>query len=193
MPPYYLAHVGAQAGNSPSPDAGTGAVEDYRLSSTATCTAGRADGDDDGDGGTGPIDMGYHYLGAYEGSGDTYIELVSFAAGKASSIVLTWETGAEIDNAGFVIFRAIKGARNHQQISDLIPAQGTPASGASYTFIDNKAMPHVTYEYWLTDINTGGNWSLTALSGPNYRLPNSGPLRCHPHVLLYRPRREVRG
>jgi len=160
--PYYLAHAGAQACDSPCIDAGTGTASDYGLDSMTTCTDGRED--------TGSIDMGYHYPAGYSGSGDTYIHLVSFTAKRhGSSVILTWETGAEIDNAGFLIYRAIAGTFDYQQIGDLIPAEGTPASGASYSFTDVNVELGVTYNYWLVDIETSGNW--TAHGPATARLP----------------------
>ncbi|HUT03243.1 MAG TPA: right-handed parallel beta-helix repeat-containing protein, partial [bacterium] len=158
---YYLAHTGPQAGNSPCVDAGLGELSDYDLGAgITTCTDGHEDGNDDGNGSTGPIDMGYHYEGEYTGSGNTYIELVSFTARPVgSSIVLTWETGAEIDNAGFVIYRAIAGTLDYQQISDLIAAEGSPSLGASYSFTDGNVERGVSYNYWLIDIETSGKWT----------------------------------
>jgi len=162
-PPHtcYLAHTGPQAGDSPCLDAGRGSTADYGIPSyRTTCTDGGADGDDDGDEGTGPIDMGYHYGDGYAGNGDTYIELVSFEArATGNQIVLTWETGAEIDNAGFVIYRTVGRSNDYKQLSDLIPANGSPASGASYRLIDSDVEPGVTYYYWLVDIDTSGEWT----------------------------------
>lgn len=157
---YYLAHTGAQAGDSPCLDAGCGDVADYGLAGTTTCTDGREDGDDDGDGGTGPIDMGYHYPEGYDGQGDTSINLTSFEARPAgSAILVTWETGAEIDNAGFVLFREIAGTQDYWMISDLIPSEGSASSGTSYIFTDAEVEPGITYNYWLVDIETSGNWT----------------------------------
>ena len=145
-------------------------VSDYGLERTTTCTDGREDGDDDGNGDTGPIDMGYHYPEGYDGEDDTYIELVSFEARADGSIImLTWETGTEIDNAGFVLFRTVPGARDVSQVSGLIAAEGTPASGASYTFTDGYIEPSTTYDYWLVDIETSGKW--TAHGPASARLP----------------------
>ena len=117
---------------------------------------------------TNRVDMGYHY----KYGGCTYIELVSFSARPVGSrIVLNWETGAEIDNAGFVVYRAIAGTFDYQQLSGLIPAQGTPTSGASYSFTDSDVEPGVSYDYWLVDIETSGKW--TAHGPATTRLPLS--------------------
>ncbi|HUT04418.1 MAG TPA: PQQ-binding-like beta-propeller repeat protein [bacterium] len=102
------------------------------------------------------VDMGYHY----EYHGCTYIELVSFEARPhGSSIVLRWQTGAEIDNAGFLIYRAIAGASDYVQVGDLIAAEGTAASGASYRFVDRNVEAGVSYDYWLVDVDTSGKWT----------------------------------
>ena len=182
--PYYLAHTGAQAANSPCVDAGSGSVSDYGLEGTTTCTDGREDGEDgndDGDPYTGPIDMGYHYPAkGYSGSGDTYIDLVSFTARPAgSSVVLDWETGAEIDNAGFVVYRAVAGTFDYEQISDLIAAEGAPASGASYSFIDRDVEPGVSYNYWLVDIDTSGKWTAHGPATARLSLRPVGPRGLH--------------
>jgi hypothetical protein len=166
---YYLAHVGPQAADSPCVDAGLGAVTDYGLSGTTTCTDGRADGDDDGSGNTGPIDMGYHYPAGYRGEGDTYIELVSFEARPGgSSILLSWETGAEIDNAGFVVYRTAGDGR-FSDVSGMVPAEGSVSSGASYSFSDRDVRRGVQYFYFLVDIDISGEW--TAHGPVSARLP----------------------
>jgi hypothetical protein len=66
----------------------------------------------------------------------------------------------EIDNAGFVMYRAIAGAHDYQQLGGLIPAQGTPAIGASYSFTDGDVEPGASYDYWLVDIDTSGKWTV---------------------------------
>ena len=115
---------------------------------------------------TNRVDMGYHYK--YHGC--TYIELISFEARpQGSGIVLTWETGAEIDNAGFVIYRAIMGTFDYQQVSDLIAAEGSPSVGASYSFTDSNVQAGITYNYYLVDIDTSGKW--TAHGPASARLP----------------------
>ena len=106
------------------------------------------DGDD--------VDMGYHYQ--YESN--TYIELASFEARSGiGTIILCWETGAEIDNEGFVLFRSMSRDGGFEAISDLIQANGTPASGSRYIFHDRHVRPGVEYTYYLVDIDTSGTWT----------------------------------
>ncbi len=89
---------------------------------------------------------------------NNYIRLESFEAhARGRNIVLTWETGAEIDNAGFLIYRYDGNER--KAISRLIEAEGSAAAGASYRFVDSNVRPGVTYQYWLVDIDTNGTWT----------------------------------
>lgn len=149
--PFYLMQYGPQATDSPCIDAGKGIAADYGLEGTTTCTDGRPD--------AGPIDVGYHYANGYSGYSPMYIELVSFEAQPTGSCILvTWVTGAEIDKAAFFVFRSHAEAQDYCQVSGLIPARGMPASGASYRFTDCDVEPQLTYEYWLVDIDTRGDW-----------------------------------
>ncbi|MCD6328521.1 hypothetical protein J7M28_13340 [bacterium] len=90
----------------------------------------------------------------------TYIDLNSFdAEAQGSDIILAWETGAEIDNAGFVIYRTADSGQSYEMVSGFIQAEGTPGSGDSYTFVDEDASPGVTYCYYLVDVDTAGKWA----------------------------------
>ena len=117
-------------------------------SSYTTCTDGRKD--------TSPVDMGYHY----KRYGCSYIDLVSFEARPSEDgIILSWQTGTEIDNAGFVIYRTEGESGEYELISGLIEPKGSAASGASYTFTDTDVRAGITYYYWLVDIDTSGKWT----------------------------------
>lgn len=93
---------------------------------------------------------------------DTYIRLASFTAhARRRSILLCWETGAEIENAGFELFRD-RSADGHSAkliTPRPITAKGSPTAGASYRFIDSEVQPGITYYYWLVDIDTAGRWT----------------------------------
>jgi len=111
----------------------------------------------------------------------TYIELSSFDAEvEGSNILLSWETGAEIDNAGFLIYRTIGDGR-FELISDLIPAEGSASAGASYSFIDTDASRGVKYCYYLVDIDTSGTWTA---HGPACAMVNLA--RLQPRLLTVR-------
>ncbi len=116
------------------------------------------------------LDMGFHY-GFHSVS---YIELVSFTAtALPARIVLQWETGAEIDNAGFLLYRSEAGSKSYRCISGLIASQGSASSGASYAFVDEDVSGAV-YNYYLVDIDTSGNWTA---HGPRASAPISVPAR----------------
>ncbi|MFQ5578801.1 MAG: hypothetical protein ACE5G8_17630, partial [Anaerolineae bacterium] len=65
----------------------------------------------------------------------TAITLVSFtAAASGRDVTLTWQTGTEIDNAGFNLYRAASANGPWTKLnSALIAAQGDPVAGAGYT------------------------------------------------------------
>ena len=94
----------------------------------------------------------------------TAVTLASFTAqggvGKAS---LAWETGTEIDNAGFNLYRATAEDGPYAKVNDaLIAAQGDPVSGDSYSFTD-EGLSAGTYYYKLEDVDYS---SVTTLHGP---------------------------
>ncbi|MBN2209252.1 MAG: DUF1565 domain-containing protein [Candidatus Coatesbacteria bacterium] len=118
-----------------------------------TNVAGIRDGYPDG---SNHLDMGFHQ----KVNGCSAIDLVSFEARPgADRIVLNWETGTEIDNAGFMLFRSIADTSEYVRLSSLIVAEGGPAYGASYSFVDRDVEPGVAYNYWLVDIDTSGKWT----------------------------------
>jgi hypothetical protein len=103
-------------------------------------------------------------MGAYEFEQEpTAISLVSFGAeADAGSVTLTWETGAEISNAGFNLYRAASPDGPWTQINEaLIAARGDPVAGASYTFTDTPG--YGTFYYQLEDVDYFG---LSTQHGP---------------------------
>ncbi|MBN1591873.1 MAG: DUF1565 domain-containing protein, partial [Candidatus Coatesbacteria bacterium] len=86
---FYLSHSGLQNEASPCVDGGTGTVKTHGIPYSTTAIDGRSDGDDDSDGSTGPIDMGYHYPGEY--TGDAYREYyVDTTTGDDSNTGGSW-------------------------------------------------------------------------------------------------------
>ena len=85
----------------------------------------------------------------------TAITLSSFTANKkGKEIIIKWETGTEIDNIGFNIFRSESANGEFIRINTkLIPAKGSATKGASYKFMDGKIKPGKTYYYKLEDID----------------------------------------
>lgn len=89
----------------------------------------------------------------------TLVDLVSFTAEPTDdSVTLRWETGDEIDNAGFNLYRATSESGQRTQINDQLIAAAGNGAGAEYTYIDER--PEGIYYYWLEDVDTAGNVTL---------------------------------
>jgi hypothetical protein len=88
----------------------------------------------------------------------TVITLASFTATAHDGYVLVeWETASEIDNAGFNLWRSETEAGSYTKLNaDLIPAQGEPTTGASYSYVDDAVMHGVTYWYKLEAVDIYG-------------------------------------
>jgi hypothetical protein len=95
--------------------------------------------------------------------GPTAIELASFTAqAGAGGVTLAWETGTELDNAGFNLYRATAQDGPYTQINEaLIAAEGDAVAGASYSFAD--APGYGTFYYQLEDVDYYG---VSTLHGP---------------------------
>ena len=100
----------------------------------------------------------------FNGQTPTAITLASFTAQAGlGSVALAWETGTEVDNAGFNLYRATAEGGPYTRVNAaLIAAEGDPVSGTSYTFLD-KGLSHGTYFYKLEDVDLNGT---TTLHGP---------------------------
>jgi hypothetical protein len=78
------------------------------------------------------------------------VELASFHAEVVKGgIKLYWSTAAEIDNAGFYLYR------NGKKISHFIPGAGTTSEPQEYSFTDKDVQPDVLYVYQISDIEEG--------------------------------------
>ena len=96
--------------------------------------------------------------GPIEGAPVTAIDLLSFTAqADTDRVTLAWETGTEVDNAGFNLWRSEAAGGPYAKINDaLIPAEGDAVSGASYTYVDADVVEGVTYYYRLEDVDIHG-------------------------------------
>jgi hypothetical protein len=94
----------------------------------------------------------------------TAICLASFTTeAGVGSVTLAWETGTEVDNAGFNLYRASAADGPYAKVnSALIAAEGDPVAGASYSFLD-KGLESGTYYYKLEDVDLNG---VATLHGP---------------------------
>ena len=105
----------------------------------------------------------------------TAITLASFniEANDGRAMVM-WETGTEIDNAGFNLYRAASEDGPWVKVNQsLIAAEGDPISGAAYTFVDRPGRG--AFYYRLEDIDLSGETTLhtpvMAQLGPMVRTP----------------------
>ncbi len=86
----------------------------------------------------------------------TAIELASFTveANDGRAMVM-WETGTEIDNAGFNLYRAASPDGPWVKVNKaLIAAEGDPVAGASYSLVDTPGRG--LFYYRLEDIDLSG-------------------------------------
>ena len=71
-----------------------------------------------------------------------------------SKVEITWETATEQQTAGFNIYRSSVPDGDFVLINEnkLIDSQGSPVSGASYKFIDDKVVAGEKYFYVLEEV-----------------------------------------
>jgi len=94
----------------------------------------------------------------------TAITLILFSAevGEDSSVILTWETATEVDNAGFNIYRSKMSDGTYKKVNGkLIPAEGSGSLGASYSFEDTPGSGAFYYKLEDVDYN-----ATSAMHGP---------------------------
>ncbi|HEX9202551.1 MAG TPA: C25 family cysteine peptidase, partial [Vicinamibacteria bacterium] len=102
----------------------------------------------------------------------TAVELLSFEASPLDSAVeLRWETGSELNNLGFHLYRSLSAEGPYERItSAVIPGLGSSPVGASYSYVDGGLANGTTYYYELEDIETTGK---TKLHGPVWAAPQA--------------------
>ncbi len=95
------------------------------------------------------------------------VDLIGWSAtGQADgTMLIRWETGAERDAWGFLVYRGVDNDwRETERITPaLVSAQGTAAAGAVYTVVDRTAQAGVRYRYWLQEIALDNS---TVIYGP---------------------------
>jgi hypothetical protein len=108
----------------------------------------------------------------------TAITLDSFSARiENDHVVLSWRTGAEIDNAGFNLYRSSSADGLYTKINDLLIAGQGTGSGAGYSYVDEK--PGGERYYKLEDIDYFGvstfHGPIEAIDPAQIYLPNVQP------------------
>ena len=87
------------------------------------------------------------------------------------AVELRWETGSELDNLGFHLYRSPTDAGPYEQIAArVIPGLGSSPEGATYAYRDASLTNGETYYYKLEDIETTGK---TELHGPVSATPEA--------------------
>ena len=73
-------------------------------------------------------------------------------------VLLAWETGSELENLGFYLYRSMSAGGPYEQITaNVIPGLGSSPHGARYSYRDLGLTNDVTYYYKLEV----GDWSDT--------------------------------
>ena len=115
----------------------------------------------------------------YDAELPTLITLDSFTAeAVSSSVTLAWETGTEIDNAGFNLYRARTTNGPWTKINDaLIVAHGDAVSGGSYHIFDTPG--DGTFYYRLENVDLNGvrvlHGPVAVKLGASFRRPQHRP------------------
>ncbi len=89
----------------------------------------------------------------------TAVTLASFeATPRDGAVLVTWETAAELDNAGFNLYRSITLNGPYTQLNaTLIPPQFPgEVIGGVYEWLDTDVQPGVIYYYKLEDVDVKG-------------------------------------
>jgi len=161
-------------------DLAAGAVDNTTCSQSGTAVAGQYANMATVTGDYGDTSVSDEDPSHYFGEEPTAITLASFAAeAGVGSVTLAWQTAAEIDNAGFNVYRAAAPDGPYTKVnSALIAAEGDPTSGASYSFLDQELQPG-TYYYKLEDVDLSGVTTLhgpaSAVVMPRFRRPSYRP------------------
>ena len=73
------------------------------------------------------------------------------------SVVISWITESEVDNAGFNIFRSEKPQGPFNKVNPkLVQGAGTTGERNEYVWTDNTAKPNVAYYYQIEDVSFAG-------------------------------------
>ena len=97
----------------------------------------------------------------YNAGGNLPVELSKFGAKRdplTGTVVITWSTQSELNNAGFFIKRSQQ--QNGKFVSvnpTMIAGAGTTAEKQSYTYTDATADPNIVYYYQIEDVSLDGN------------------------------------
>lgn len=90
----------------------------------------------------------------------TAVTLLGFSAATGDDgVIVRWQTGSELNSAGFHLLRAPAGANRaaaERVTPALILTRGSATQGAAYSWVDSTARPGENYRYWLEEHEIGG-------------------------------------
>ena len=95
----------------------------------------------------------------YQPGGALPVELSSFTVTRleSGSVIVTWKTESEVDNAGFNLRRSLTRDGGYTLLNPaLIAGAGTTGERQTYTFIDTSAKPGVEHYYQIEEVSFGG-------------------------------------
>lgn len=79
-------------------------------------------------------------------------------AGCAAPVRVEWKTETEMNTAGFNLYRGESpdGPFDVKVNAELIPPADDPLTGKAYMYVDETALPGVTYYYQLQEVEKDG-------------------------------------
>ena len=84
--------------------------------------------------------------------------LMSFTATpEGNDIVIRWETGSELDAAGFQVMKSIDDGFSYDPLGDFVPCLRCSDAGATYVVMDTGVERGFTYYYQLYSYDTSNN------------------------------------
>ena len=95
----------------------------------------------------------------YRQGGALPVELSSFTVTRleSGSVIVTWTTESEVDNAGFNLRRSLTRDGGYTLLNPvLIAGAGTTGERQTYTYIDTSAKPGVEHYYQIEEVSFGG-------------------------------------
>ena len=123
----------------------------------------------------------------YRQGGALPVELSSFTVTRVASgsVIVTWTTESEVDNAGFNLRRSEKRESGFTLLNPaLIAGAGTTGERQTYTFTDTSAKPGVEYYYQIEEVAFDGKRETLAMrmlrgsvSAANRRLTTFGAVK----------------
>ena len=97
----------------------------------------------------------------FRAGGALPVELSHFRPARnkeTGTVVITWSTQSELNNAGFFIKRSQQKDGEFKVINaTMIPGAGTTSEKQFYTYEDTTAQPNVVYYYQIEDVSLDGN------------------------------------